>query len=83
MSDDKKLTQVIALERGHDGDSIRNEGDVFFVDLAETITVPGEKPGTTQQVGRFKGVKWFVPVGSEEAKAAKTEPATGAGRGKK
>ena len=67
MSEEKKLVQVVALQRGHDGDSIRNEGDVFLI-AADRLD---------------DGSTWFVKADSEEAKSAKTEPATGAGRGKK
>lgn len=64
---DSKLVEVVALQRGHDGSEVRTEGEKFLVDESRL------NDGST----------WFVPVGSEEAAAAKPEPATGAGRGKK
>lgn len=42
-----RMTEVVALEMGHDGRSIRNAGERFHVDLDDK---------------RFDGVKWFVPV---------------------
>lgn len=38
------LTEVIALERGHDGRTIREAGEKFHVDLEDA---------------RFKGATWF------------------------
>jgi hypothetical protein len=40
------LTQVTAIERGHDGIAVREIGDTFHVDMADP---------------RFKGCSWFVP----------------------
>lgn len=41
------MTKVVALEKGHDGVDIREQGEEFDVDLDDR---------------RFAGSTWFVPV---------------------
>jgi len=45
-----KLTEVVAIEMGHDGRHIRQAGSRFHVDLDDP---------------RFEGSTWFVKAGSE------------------
>lgn len=53
-----KITQVVALERGHDGRVVREPGEHFSLDIEDA---------------RFKGSTWFAPVGSPEARPKKAE----------
>lgn len=51
---DTKQVQVVALERGHDGEYVRKEGEVFAVDAWRLED----------------GSNWYAPVDSEAGKAA-------------
>jgi hypothetical protein len=44
-----KITEVVALERGHDGRLVRDAGERFSLDLDDK---------------RFNGATWFAPVDS-------------------
>lgn len=53
-----RMTEVVALEMGHDGVDVRNVGARFHVDL--------EDP-------RFKDSTWFVPVDKAPPPKPKTK----------
>jgi hypothetical protein len=54
------MTRVVALEKGHDGTEVREQGEEFDVDLDDP---------------RFKGSTWFVPLDkAPKAEAKKKGP---------
>ena len=55
-----KLTNVVALERGHDGRIVREPGERFQIDLEDK---------------RFAGSTWFAPEGSPAVAEAKAKEA--------
>ncbi len=63
-----RITEVIALETGHDGRVIRNANERFTVDLDDE---------------RYKGVTWFVPVEEAPAPKPKPKNAQPPGAGPK
>lgn len=60
--------KVIAIERGHDGRSVREAGEVFDIDADDP---------------RFKGSTWFAPVDKAPAPKAVDENAQPPGAGPK
>lgn len=67
-----KLTEVVALEAGHDGTAYRHAGERFLVDLEDA---------------RYEGVKWFVKPGEEPEAPPKPKdkrpPGAGPAKGSK
>lgn len=51
-----KLTEVVAIDAGHDGRSYRYAGEKFLIDLEDE---------------RYKGASWFTKVGEEPEAAPK------------
>lgn len=63
-----RITEVVAVESGHDGKHFRHAGSRFHVDL--------EDP-------RFKGSSWFVKAGNEPAPKPKATSDVPPGAGPK